>query len=515
MTYSGISDRNVVVQSLARVSHEIRTPLTAILGLVDMLRETNLTDEQARLLGIIHNNGESLVRLVTDILELAKLESLGVENDERPVDLVKEMSSAAQLFALAAHAKGLTIHVDHELGFPLEFTGNSLRIRQILINLVSNAVKYTDHGDIVIWARCVRSEGSENQAEIHFGVRDTGRGIRKSDIDRIVRPFEQGAVASQAGGTGFGLGLSICRELVEAMGGTLSVTSQYRVGTTVECLLPATVITWPESHLSFPTAIYASVSVSSKGHREILERLLEEIGVQVIAPSAIHHPVSGEGGANLRIPLMLMIDDKLPLDARQSLVHMAKHSGYLPHTIVFSNSPHCPLAKSGRVFCGCLRHESTPREIVRKVAEVLRHPKCTPISVVEPTPAPYNGKTAIVIDDTMVNLIVLRRVVGQLGFNVQTVSSGQEALELFRASAPDLVVVDCMMPGMDGYQTSRAIREKFPHADMTIVMCTANEILHTEDDLARSGIDAIVAKPLKSTDLLKALQGRVNQNAAA
>jgi len=490
-------------QFLARMSHEIRTPLNGVLGLAELLRETNPSPRQQEYIGLIENAGRTLNTLVNDVLDYAKLEAGKLELEQAPFDPAAVLIDCAHMFSLPASDNGDLVLVDADPALPAQLRGDEPRLRQVLTNLLSNAIKFTRHGWIRVGARCL--EERAGQAMIEFTISDSGIGMTRDEQRRLFQNFSQASasVAQRFGGTG--LGLSISQELVRLMGGEIELRSAPEQGATFRFVIPLPVL---EKAVPMPewNAVSALVWDPVGNLGELLQRDPRFSRVRVVDDlAAVQRALSDDDSGHL---LVNGISDGVLLDqglrpARE------RHAGLRPVLL-------CDMRESGEVV---MRDDITlVRRAVLTVAELQQlisdsGPGQVPLlSEREPVDT-QGGLRVLVAEDNPVNQMVTRGYLERLGVPGPVLSDdGRKALQAFAAGDGRyrLVLMDLDMPDMDGFESARRMRQLeqekgWPPA--VILALSAHVLPEYAGRIHEAGMDGQLIKPLT----LSAMQAALHQ----
>ncbi|MBN6989789.1 response regulator, partial [Pseudomonas fulva] len=464
---------------LANMSHEIRTPLNGMLGMIALALDNPLPGEQRQQLTIAHDSGKVLVELLNDILDLSKFDAGQLELERIPFDMATLIEDTASLLSQnVAQGVELTCLIAHD--FPASVLGDPTRVRQIVGNLLSNALKFTRFGRVDV--RLEPMIGG-----VRLEVRDTGIGIPEEAQARIFQPFTQAGagITRQYGGTG--LGLALTRNLCKAMHGHLHIRSQPGFGSRFTAELPLNACAKADT----PEPLHASVAAltaAGSGLHELMLGLLPALGLAY----ARHDGIDTVAGATD----LLILDDvqALPEVRRVSQVPIllvTAYGNFLPSEQALAMAPLHQLARP--LTRGAL-YQTLHRVLQGHDAE---HPLATP------PPATAKGRARILlVEDNPVNQLVAKGMLAKLGCQVELATQGVEALARLEEEAFDLVLMDCNMPVMDGYEATRRIRERGHWPGLPIVALTANAMPEERDRCRAAGMDDYLAKPFRREDLL-------------
>ena len=495
---------------LATMSHELRTPMNAILGMTHLALSAKLPPQQEYHLRIIDQASRGLLTLLNDILDFSKIEASMLTLEHASFSLDEVLDELTLLLGPQIQTKGLAFVVGREPEVPVGLMGDSLRLRQVLVNLVSNAMKFTAHGEVTVFVQS-GPVSSEGLVEIRITVRDTGVGMSPDQLTRLFEPFTQADSSTSRRYGGTGLGLSISRRLMELMGGSISALSQPGKGSvfTVVARFPVSSAARHQGVL-LPTdlrgrrALVADANVSSSG---MLAKSLTSLGLvaaQAWSASEVLEGARSQPPPDVLLPDVLLLDAGLPgLDGLlETLAEEARQGRKGPavlllRTLLEQDDPGRtfpwkdravvikPVSRS-QLF-GAVR-EALGGEPEQRSAPWRRTGRREP-------PASLRGRRVLLVEDNAVNQKVARGILEQAGIEVTIADDGSRALALVQPGHFDAVLMDIEMPGMDGYETTFHIREYLADSDLPIIAMTAHAFDDDRKRILAAGMNDHVAKP--------------------
>ncbi|GGE11776.1 hypothetical protein GCM10011390_33610 [Aureimonas endophytica] len=499
---------------LANMSHEIRTPMNGVLGMAELLRRTELTETQRRYADQIRASGCVLLAILNDILDLSKIESGQLAIDPVRTRLPGLLTEIVSFYAVSAHSKNIDILLDIDPRLPAQVEADPTRLRQILSNLISNALKFTREGEIVVSARR-RDDGTDaGRCTVEFAVRDTGIGISAENLDKLFCRFSQAEASTTRLYGGSGLGLSICKEICELMGGTIGVASQPGRGSTFSFQLALDVLEPAPAHPG-GTLRVALVS-SSPSLRQILEDGLPACGIdcESFEPTAdiaerLIHSAQMFGAFGL-----VVVDEGRHIGQAMKVKQLVREHpelGNLPTTVLGKQQVDPRYSEFDQVVIKPFGCRALADTMLRLVGSDEGEGAGDAVAAQEgPHVLPsHHGKRALLVDDNNVNLLFGSEVLTGLGFEVVMAGDGPKAIEQARAQRFDVVLMDCQMPVMDGYEATRLLREMMAGGEMAatpIVAVTANALKGDRERCLAAGMDAFITKPVSIPDLEATLE---------
>ncbi|MCA9757809.1 MAG: response regulator [Candidatus Eisenbacteria bacterium] len=503
---------------LANMSHELRTPMNGVIGMASLLRESEpLTDLQKDHVETIRASGQTLLALISDILDFSKIESDHMVLEETSVDLHDFIEETLEALAPIAWEKRLDLCVDIDSAVPSSIVCDPIRLRQIMTNLVGNAIKFTEQGEVVVTVECLPGE---DEHRLSFGVRDTGVGIPPDVIDRLFEPFCQGDSSTTRLYGGTGLGLAISQRLVGLMGGRITIQSEPSVGSLFSfdiCVTPAS------DSLALPDppeclrGRNAWIVDDREASRRTLSRHLESFGCDALTFDSAAAAL--EGLETHDPPDLVLVDLFMPeMDGLEFIGRLRRHdrlrgsSRVTPTILLHSGGPESDRRRSDAGPATAVLSKPVRRRLLLEAATMACQREGTEPRDSAPKSRPTDTERMadrhphriLLVEDNAVNRKVALRILAHLGYEADVAVNGAEAIEACRSGSYDLVLMDVQMPVVDGLAATRAVRA-LPGAQPKIFAMTANAMEGDRERCLAAGMNDYIAKPVRIDDIRRAV----------
>ena len=486
---------------LANMSHDIRTPLNGVLGMTELLLNSELDTLQRRQASTIRRSGDLLLRLLNDILDFSKIEAGLVELTKSSFEIVEAIEDTVAIYAEPAHSKGLELVVRIDDGVPATVIGDSARLAQMIGNLVSNAVKFTEHGEVVVVV------SAPKPCWVQISVSDTGCGISPEGLRKAFDRFTQVGERGWRGADGSGLGLSITSQLADILGGSVSATSELGSGSCFTLILPMQIGEQIPARFESLSPLTVLVVDDNATNRDALERVLRRWGMTVLS---FERPEDALRDVIDR-PDLAVLDFHMPSMNGAVLARKLRDRFGETACVVMSSAGAASKEQAGRNV-GDEVYLSKPvrQSALRRAIQQVSSPRAKPMPQRTPKPTRMSSRL-LLVEDNEINRMVLVGLLGAMGFEaVEIARDGVEAVEAVRRGTFDLILMDVQMPRMDGREATRRIRKMHKH--LPIFGLTASALLDEQRANLEAGMDEVLTKPIRSGDLSRAIHDHLKSS---
>ncbi|MBT9597584.1 MAG: response regulator [Vitreoscilla sp.] len=505
---------------LANMSHEIRTPMNAILGMTHLALQSGLTARQRNYVQKVHNSAESLLGIINDILDFSKIEAGKLDIEQVDFNLADVLDNLANVVGMKAEEKNLELLYLEPPDLPTALVGDPLRLSQVLLNLANNAVKFTDQGEVSLVLQ-IAGRG-DDWIDLRFEVRDTGIGIEQVQRERLFQPFEQADTSTSRRHGGTGLGLAISRQLVYLMGGQLDMRSAPGRGSSFFFTLrfglqqPGEGAA-PLRHQGLLGSRALVVDDNAQA-REVLVAMVQALGLQPDEAADGIEALRKMGDAGTRPYDLVLLDWKMPgmdgITCAQRIRDMARPGARSPTVLMltaFSRDEALRrVDEQGLQIAGLLTKPVTPSSLFDACCKALGlaslasvHAERRKGRMVDRSK--LSGARILLVEDNEINREVALELLTEQGITVVTAADGREALQVLERESFDAVLMDCQMPVMDGFEATRALRERPALRELPVIAMTANAMVGDRERTLAAGMTDHIAKPINIDEMFATL----------
>lgn len=497
---------------LANMSHEIRTPMNGVVGMAELMCDTPLSEEQRLYAETIRSSGEALLSIINDVLDYSKIEADKLCLHAAPCDLERCIHEILILLQAGARKRSIDLLLDYDLFIPTRFMADPGRIRQVLTNLIGNAVKFTENGHVLI--RVIGVDTNEDGVDLVITIEDTGIGIAPENLDRIFGEFAQADEASNRRFEGTGLGLTITKRLIELMGGSIWVESELGKGSCfglrLRLPLAEDAVNPAMTRAGFDRVLVVDDNIVN---RTILDRQLTAQGMQTVLADSVEAALTALADPTMMPVDLIVTDHEMPGASGLDLTTRVRQQGWTGPILLLSSSPtvlanHPAIPELAAIMQKPLLRQDLVRQLARLTADpTAEDPARSPTPPrTEPKPVAGGPLRVLAAEDNRTNRLVFLKMVEGQNLDLHFAENGIEAVELFQTLHPQIIFMDISMPVMDGREATHKIRDLPGGDSVPIYALTAHAMDSDRDELLALGMNGVLTKPLKKPLLLDLIE---------
>ncbi|QYM77728.1 response regulator [Horticoccus luteus] len=490
---------------LATMSHEIRTPLNGIIGSAELMAETSLTAAQREYMATVQASAEALLSIINDILDFSKIEAGRVQLEHAMFDLRQPVIEVVKIVSSRTAGKDVEVILSIAPSVPACVYGDSTRLRQVLLNLCANAMKFTPRGQVVVQVEPEGDALADGKRRVRFAVADTGIGITADARPQLFQKFHQVDASTTRRFGGTGLGLAICKRLVELMGGEIGVESEVGRGSTFWFVLPFIVEDLPVAMAPLPWPRRLLIIDRLESRRQAVAAMARGLGIEVAVAESAAVALTASDGSPATRPQVILVDESDWAEATAEMARSANAPGWAESPWVVLARPGAKVAE-GKVAATVFKPVLQPEQLLEALRVANGGMRLEPATTARGEDDKPRHRV-LLAEDNAVNRMVASGMLRRLGCAVEIAENGAEAVVKARLNHYDVILLDCLMPEMDGWTAASEIRRSGEgNARTPIVATTANATAGDRERCLQAGMTEYLAKPLRLSELARVIE---------